>query len=215
MASYNTREKAAFWTVFLAGVAVIVAYAFYTLSATNTATAGQANTAIPEGDFPKVEISVSGEAEGKIVLTLRPDLAPQHVERILQLAADGAYDNVVFHRVIEGFMAQTGDVEFGKTDVNPGRAGTGGSSYPDLPAEFSSEPYLAGTVGMARSQSPNSANSQFFIMFDPAPFLDGKYTVVGHVSEGFDVVKNIKLGKGSNGAIIGDPDVMTSMKVMK
>ena len=209
--NYNARDKRTFWVAFLAGVALVVGFAVYTLWPETV----EPPAAVVDGDFPKVEITVAGEANGVIELTLRPDLAPKHVERILTLAREGAYDGVVFHRVIDGFMAQTGDVEFGKADGNGGRAGTGGSTYPDLPAEFSEEPYVAGTVGMARSQSPDSANSQFFIMFAPGDFLNGQYTVVGSVTSGFDIVEEIKRGAGQNGSVTGEPDVMTSVRVVE
>ena len=128
-------------------------------------------------------IEVGGEVSGKIEITLLPDLAPLHVERIKTLVNLGAYDGVVFHRVIEGFMAQTGDVKFGKTQAfNPELVGRGGSSLPDLRSEFSDMAFVEGIVGMARSQNPNSANSQFFIMFQPAPHLNNNYTVFGKVS---------------------------------
>ena len=140
-------------------------------------------------------------------------LAPANVEQITGLAEEGAYDNVVFHRVIDGFMAQTGDVEFGKLGGDMRMAGRGGSSRPDLPAEFSDIPYDRGIVGMARSQEPDSANSQFFIMFAEGHFLNGQYTVVGRVIEGMDVVDAIKLGLGPNGAVIGEPDSMVSVTV--
>ncbi|MCB1353053.1 MAG: peptidylprolyl isomerase [Rhodobacteraceae bacterium] len=154
-------------------------------------------------------IEVTGEANGTIEIQLLPDVAPVHVERLETLAREGAYDGVVFHRVIEGFMAQTGDVEYGTVDAfNQGRAGTGGSSYPDLPSEFSDISYEKGVVGMARSQDPDSANSQFFIMFSEAPFLNGQYTVVGKVISGQDVVDEIKRGSGSNGMVSDKPDVM-------
>ena len=162
-----------------------------------------------------IQIEVAGEgANGTITIDLFEDAAPLHAERIAKLAADGAYDGVVFHRVIEGFMAQTGDVEFGKTGGDMNKAGRGGSDMPDLPAEFSATPFTKGTVGMARSQSPNSANSQFFIMLDDGMFLNGQYTVVGRVTDGFDVVEQIKLGKGQNGSVIGKPDVMTKVTVI-
>jgi len=168
-----------------------------------------AGTAMASG----LSIVVEGEANGTVTIDLLEDVAPKHVERITALAADGAYDGVVFHRVIDGFMAQTGDVEFGKKDADMRRAGTGGSDMPDLPAEFSDIPYEKGVVGMARSQSPDSANSQFFIMFDAAPFLNGQYTVVGRVTGGQDVVDAIKLGTGGNGAVVGEPDVMKTVTV--
>ena len=161
-----------------------------------------------------IEIQVAGQANGTITIDLFEDVAPQHAERIARLAAEGAYDGVVFHRVIEGFMAQTGDVEYGKMGGNLSYAGRGGSSYPNLPAEFSDVPYDRGVVGMARSQSPNSANSQFFIMFEPGYFLNGQYTVIGQVTNGMDVVDAIKLGKGRNGAVIGQPDAMMKVSVI-
>ena len=162
-----------------------------------------------------IEIQVAGQANGTITIDLFEDVAPQHAERITRLASEGAYDGVVFHRVIEGFMAQTGDVEYGKMGGNLSYAGRGGSSYPNLPAEFSDVPYDRGVVGMARAQSPNSANSQFFIMFAPGYFLNGQYTVIGQVTKGMDVVDAIKLGKGRNGAVIGQPDAMMKVSVIE
>ncbi|WP_439548395.1 peptidylprolyl isomerase [Falsiroseomonas sp.] len=144
--------------------------------------------------------------DGNIVIELLPDLAPQHVERIKALAAEGFYDNTPFHRVIDGFMAQGGD---------PTGTGTGGSSHPDLPAEFSppgKAKFLRGTCGMARTNNPNSANSQFFIMFAPAPSLDGQYTIWGKVIEGMDVVDKIKRGQGPNG-MARDPDRIKSARI--
>ena len=161
-----------------------------------------------------IEIQVAGQANGTITIDLFEDVAPQHAERITRLASEGAYDGVVFHRVIEGFMAQTGDVEYGKMGGNLSYAGRGGSTYPNLPAEFSDVPYDRGVVGMARAQSPNSANSQFFIMFEPGYFLNGQYTVIGHVTQGMDVVDAIKLGEGRNGAVIGQPDAMMKVSVI-
>lgn len=162
-----------------------------------------------------LEIEVEGEANGKIVIDLLEDVAPGHVERIVSLAGEGAYDGVAFHRVIEGFMAQTGDVEFGRVeDGNLDRAGTGGSNMPNLKAEFSDTSFERGVVGMARAGHPDSANSQFFIMFAPAPHLDGQYTVVGRVTEGLDVLDMIKRGQGPNGAVLGSPDVMSKVTVV-
>ena len=161
-----------------------------------------------------IEVRVAGQANGTITIDLFEEVAPQHAERITRLAPEGAYDGVVFHRVIEGFMAQTGDVEYGKMGGNLSYAGRGGSSYPNLPAEFSDVPYDRGVVGMARAQSPNSANSQFFIMFAPGYFLNGQYTVIGQVTKGMDVVDAIKLGKGRNGAVIGQPDAMMKVSVI-
>ncbi|APG47185.1 peptidylprolyl isomerase [Phaeobacter porticola] len=161
-----------------------------------------------------LEIAVEGEgANGTIKIDLFEDVAPKHVEQITALAAEGKYDGVVFHRVIEGFMAQTGDVEFGKIGGNMSRAGMGGSELSDLPAEFSDLEFDRGVVGMARSQNPDSANSQFFIMFAPGHFLNGQYTVVGKVTEGMDVVDAIKRGGGANGSVTGQPDVMKTVSV--
>jgi peptidylprolyl isomerase len=162
-----------------------------------------------------LEIDVAGDAQGTIVIDLFEDIAPQHVERITTLAEEGAYDDVVFHRVIDGFMAQTGDVEFGRMGQDMRYAGRGGSEYPDLPAEFSDIPYERGIVGMARAQDPNSANSQFFIMFEAAPPLNGQYTVVGEVVSGMEVVDLIKRGRGRNGAVIGEPDRMVDLRVLE
>ncbi len=160
-----------------------------------------------------IAIEVAGEANGVITIDLAEDIAPNHVAQITALAADGAYDGVVFHRVIEGFMAQTGDVQFGRSGEDMRRAGMGGSSRPDLAAEFSDLPFDRGVVGMARSQDPNSANSQFFIMFAPGHFLNGQYTVVGHVTGGLDVLDAIKRGQGPNGAVLGAPDRMAKVTV--
>ncbi|WJH39953.1 peptidylprolyl isomerase [Aliirhizobium terrae] len=155
--------------------------------------------------------------DGPVVIKLAPDVAPKHVAQIEALAQKGEYDNVVFHRVIDGFMAQTGDVEFGKQGgpkFNPQRAGMGGSEMPDIPAEFSKVPFKRGTVGMARSQDPNSANSQFFIMFDEGAFLNGQYTVVGQVQSGMEFVDKIKRGEGGNGEVT-NPDKMVKVTVTK
>lgn len=137
--------------------------------------------------------------QGRVVIAMRPDLAPGHVERIKKLAREGFYDGIPFHRVIEGFMAQTGC---------PHGTGTGGSSYPNLKAEFNREPHVRGVCSMARAQSPDSANSQFFICFDDATFLDGKYTVWGKVIEGMENVDKIKRGEP-----VQNPDKMISVKV--
>lgn len=150
---------------------------------------------------------------GDVVIRLRPDLAPKHVAQIKRLTKDGAYNNVVFHRVIPGFMAQTGDVEFGKkgsANFDLKRVGTGGSKYPNISAEFSKQPFKRGTVGMARAQDPNSANSQFFICFNDAAFLNGQYTVVGEVIEGMDIVDKIKKGTTSNNGSVTNPDVINA-----
>lgn len=150
-------------------------------------------------------------SKGKVVIQLLPEVAPGHVERIKELTREGAYDGVVFHRVIEDFMAQTGDVQYGKTggkDFNPARAGMGGSEKPDLKAEFSSTSHVRGTCSMARSQMPNSANSQFFICFTDAPWLNKQYSVWGQVIEGMDNIDKIKRGEP-----VRDPDTIVSMKV--
>lgn len=160
-----------------------------------------------------LEITVEGEANGVIKIDLLEDTAPLHVEQITAIAAEGTYDGVVFHRVIDGFMAQTGDVEYGRVGGDLRRAGLGGSSLPDIPAEFSDLPFDRGIVGMARAQNPNSANSQFFIMFDAGHFLNGQYTVVGTVTEGMDVVDKIKRGDGPNGAVVDQPDLMKTVIV--
>ncbi|MEM0898461.1 MAG: peptidylprolyl isomerase [Pseudomonadota bacterium] len=149
--------------------------------------------------------------KGTVKIEMRPDLAPNHCARIKELAREGQYDGVVFHRVIDGFMAQTGDVKFGRQGgdhFNPSRAGMGGSSKPDLRAEFNEANHARGTCSMARSQNPNSANSQFFICFEDASFLDRQYTVWGQVTEGMDVVDQIKRGEP-----VQDPDSIVSMKV--
>jgi cyclophilin family peptidyl-prolyl cis-trans isomerase len=148
--------------------------------------------------------------DGDVVVEMLPDVAPKHVERIKALARAGEYDNVAFHRVIDGFMAQTGDVKHGDMEdgFNIGRAGTGGSSHDDLPAEFSKLPFDRGALGMARSQNPNSANSQFFIMFKDGHFLNGQYTVWGRVIEGMEHVDAITRGEPPK-----NPDRMVSVRV--
>ena len=152
--------------------------------------------------------------DGDVKIQLLPEVAPNHVERIKILANEGLYDNVVFHRVIDGFMAQTGDVKFGNSsskDFDLKRAGMGGSDLPDLNAEFNDVPHDKGTLSMARSADPNSANSQFFICFEAAPFLDRNYTVFGKVIEGMEHVDEIKRGDGPNGSV-SDPDKIISFK---
>lgn len=153
--------------------------------------------------------------DGDVTIALRPDLAPQHVERIKTLVREGAYDNVAFHRVIEGFMAQTGDVEFGNLEsgYSAELSGTGGSKLPDLPAEFSGESFARGVVGMARrGDSEDSANSQFFIMFAPKSELDGDYTVIGVVESGMEAVDKIKRGDPRYGVVSG-PDRMIKVRI--
>ncbi len=153
--------------------------------------------------------------DGDVKIELFEDVAPNHVKRIKELADSGQYDNVVFHRVIDGFMAQTGDVKFGNSnssDFDLRRAGMGGSDLPDLKQEFSSVPHDRGTLSMARSSDPDSANSQFFICFKPAPFLDRQYTVFGKVLDGMEFVDKIKRGDESNNGAVSDPDKIISFK---
>jgi peptidylprolyl isomerase len=169
-----------------------------------------------DGPGPNLVIEVAGAANGTVVIDLLPDVAPLHVAQITALATDGSYDNVVFHRVIDGFMAQTGDVSNGKAGGDLSMAGMGGSALPDIPAEFSTElSFQRGTVGMARAADPNSANSQFFIMFAPGEFLDGQYTIVGNVISGMEIVDAIKRGEGQNGEVTGTPDVMAKVTVQQ
>ena len=158
-----------------------------------------AQVKLPAGLDPQNTILLD-TPHGRVVIKLRNDIAPKHAARIKQLARDGYYDNVPFHRVIAGFMAQTGDGQYGN--------GTGGSKYPDLPAEFSNVPYKRGIVGMARAQSPNSANSQFFIMFTEYPSLNGKYTVVGEVVSGMGAIDKVKKGEPP-----ASPDRILKMQV--
>jgi peptidylprolyl isomerase len=175
-----------------------------------------------DGDEPAVAptaeeilvIDVAGQTTGTIEIQLARDLAPNHVNRIIAIAEAGGYDGVVFHRVIDGFMAQTGDVLYGKKDGDAiMRAGMGGSDLPNLKAEFSNAHYARGVVGMARGQGNDTANSQFFIMFDDADYLDGKYTVVGRVISGMDVVDQIKRGEASSGAVPMPADYMSRVRL--
>ena len=160
---------------------------------------------LPAGVDPQNALVID-TTKGRIVVKLRTDLAPKHAERLKQLARDGYYNNVPWHRVMEGFMAQTGDGQ----NFN----GTGGSKYPNLPAEFTSTPFTRGVLGMARSSDPNSANSQFFIVFGDASFLNGKYTVIGEVASGMDVVDKLKKAPaGSQSGTVTDPDKMTKVQV--
>lgn len=202
------RDKLVFAGLFALGVGILGA------SWMNISGIANAQTEVPSDHAgPVMVIEVAGEANGEIRIALRDDLAPGHVERIVTLAERGDYDGVVFHRVIEGFMAQTGDVANGKADGNPRLWGTGGSELPNLQAEFSGQPFERGVVGMARSQDPNSANSQFFIMFASAPHLNGQYTVVGQMIEGYEVLDAIKRGTGGNGAVVGEPDRMQRVTI--
>ncbi len=222
------------WLWFLLGVALVIGFAVKTLTApppepepvaaivpapveapAGPADNSGADAAMAVFEHPLLVIDIAGQANGEVVIELFPELAPKHVARLITLANEGAYDGVVFHRVIDGFMAQTGDVEHGRVGENMSLAGTGASDLPDLPAEFSNYSFAAGVVGMARSSDPNSANSQFFITFAPATHLDGQYTVVGKVVEGMDVVEAIKRGEGRNGAVIGAPDVMVKVRAVE
>jgi len=163
----------------------------------------------------KENIMILKLKDGDVKIELFNDVAPKHVERIKELANSGQYDNVVFHRVIDGFMAQTGDVKFGNSsnnDFDLRKAGMGGSDLPDLKSEFNDLPHERGTLSMARSQDPNSANSQFFICFKPAPSLDRQYTVFGKVIEGMEFVDKIKRGDENNNGSVSDPDKIISFK---
>jgi peptidylprolyl isomerase len=186
--------------------AMILAF-FMALNLTPTAPALAQGMDVPAAvaDLDPQNVLVIEVAGGPIYIELLPDVAPQHVARIQQLAREGFYDGVVFHRVIDGFMAQTGD---------PTGTGTGGSDYPDLPAEFSSIAYERGVVGMARTNNPNSANSQFFIMFAPAPSLNGQYTVFGRVVAGMDAVDSIKKGDDRRNGMVSDPDAMIRARLL-
>lgn len=180
------------------------------------ATAQGTNPAVEDTDGPNMVIEIAdaeGTSKGTIVLDLREDLAPNHVARMVELTQSGAYDGVVFHRVIDGFMAQTGDVENGRQDGDTAMAGMGGSDMPDLEAEFTDTTFDRGTVGMARSMDPNSANSQFFVNLAPAPFLDGEYTVVGQLIEGWDVLDAIKKGNPNANGAVEAPDYMLTVTI--
>ena len=168
------------------------------------AAATSAAPKLPEGVDPKNVLDLE-LPQGHVLIRLRPDLAPKAAERLETLCRQGFYDNTPFHRVIEGFMAQGGD---------PTGTGSGGSPLPDLPAEFTGNAnFIRGTVGMARTSDPNSANSQFFIMFAPAPSLDGQYTIVGQVISGMEIVDKIKRGSGGNG-LVSDPTRIIHMRVL-
>ena len=161
----------------------------------------------------KEDLMILKLKDGDVIIELFNDIAPNHVKRFKQLAGEKKYDGVVFHRVIDGFMAQTGDVEFGNSNLESydiRRAGTGGSKYPNLKAEFSDTSHDRGTLSMARSSDPDSANSQFFICFKPSPFLDRQYTVFGKVIKGMEFIDLIKRGEGSNGEV-SDPDKIVNL----
>jgi len=171
--------------------------------------------AAEDGPGPNLIIEVAGEqANGKVVIDLLSDRAPKHVAQIVEIARSGGYNNVVFHRVIDGCVAQTGDVEHGRVGSDLALAGSGGSELPNIPAEFSDLSFQRGIVGMARSSDPDSANSQFFIMFAPGEFLNGQYTVVGHVIEGMEVVDQIKKGDPDLGGAVENTDRMANVTVV-
>lgn len=159
----------------------------------------------PLAAVPATDQVILTTKDGKVTIQLRPDLAPKAVAQMEKLTRQGFYNGLKFHRVIDGFMAQTGD---------PTGTGSGGSKEPDLPAEFTPEPFLRGTLGMARTSDPNSANSQFFICFAPASFLNNQYTVVGQVISGMDVIDKVKKGESQSGTV-EDPDKIISMKMAK
>jgi peptidylprolyl isomerase len=182
----------------------LMAVCFWLVSFAVSPIAPAAAQGLPAGTDPQNTLVIDS-TQGRIVIKLRNDIAPQHAERLKQLARDKFYDNVPFHRVIEGFMAQTGDGQNGN--------GTGGSKYPNLRAEFSQVPFKRGIVGMARTNDPNSANSQFFIMYGDGDFLNGKYTVVGEVLSGMEVVDKLKKGSQANNGTVANPDRMVTVKV--
>ena len=195
----SRRDRILAGGLFAAGLAVVVDYGI----------SQRAQAQATDGPGPNLVIEVAGAANGTVVIDLLPDVAPQHVAQITALAKEGAYDNVVFHRVIDGFMAQTGDVQYGKAGGDLSMAGMGGSDKPDIPAEFTNDlSFQRGVVGMARSNDPDSANSQFFITFGDASFLDGQYTIVGNVVSGMEVVDAIQRGEPP-----AKPDVMTKVTV--
>ncbi len=170
--------------------------------AQDTAATEPVSQAIYNGEMPVIELELKS---GTVTIQMRPDLAPKHVAQIVELTNKGFYDGIVFHRVIAGFMAQTGD---------PTGTGMGGSELPDIAAEFTDTPFVRGTVGMARSQDPDSANSQFFIVYDDAGFLDGQYTVVGEVISGMEYVDAITKGSESANGTVENPDKIISMRVV-
>ncbi len=162
-----------------------------------------------------LRLNITGQSTGTIDILLNDKNAPSHVERLKLLTREKQYDGVVFHRVISGFMAQTGDVKFGNVNnLDYSLVGMGGSEYPMLEAEFTNDPFLRGTVGMARSRDPNSANSQFFIMFERAPHLDGKYTIVGNVIDGIDTVLAIKKGSKIDNGAVNVPDYILNAEII-
>jgi len=201
--------KASVKAVFVAAAMLLAAFAFGA-----AAQAAPHHAAAAKGNLLVLTINENGH-DGEVVIKLRPDLAPKHIAQIKKLVADGAYNNVVFHRVMQGFMAQTGDVEYGnRNHYNDAQVGMGGSKYPNIPAEFSGAPFVRGTVGMARAANPDSANSQFFICFDDAQSLNGQYTVIGNVVKGMNVVDGIKKGDmANNGKVEGKPDYIVKAEL--
>ena len=168
---------------------------------------------LTNNSYSEENIMILKLKDGNVEIELFKEIAPKHVERFLTLSKEKKYDGVVFHRVIDGFMAQTGDIQYGNSNAENydiGRAGTGGSEYPDLKAEFSELPHERGTLSMARSGNPDSANSQFFICFKPSSFLDRQYTVFGKVVKGMEFIDLIKRGEGSNGEVT-EPDKIISL----
>lgn len=206
------RAPLVFGGLMVAGVAIL-GLAIWATSPMSEAAATKDAKPFKDTHGPHLIIQVAGQANGKVVIDLLPKVAPKTVAQVIKLAKEGAYDNVVFHRVIDGFMAQTGDVKYGKRGGDLSHAGMGGSNLPDVPAEFSNVPFKRGTVGMARAADPNSGNSQFFIMFKANKNLNGHYTVFGHVISGMDVVDKIKRGKGPNGMVLSNPDYMAKVTV--
>lgn len=186
--------------IVLGAIVAVLAIAFGLYQRDGSAHAAETIPAGVPTDGPRMTLTTKF---GDVIIILRPDLAPNHVERITTLANDGFYDGIVFHRVISGFMAQTGD---------PLGTGGGGSDLPDVDAEFSPTPYVRGTLGAARTNDPNTFNSQFFITFGESPFLNGQYTVFGHVIDGMDHIDALKKGSGQSGSV-KDPDSIISMRV--
>ncbi|MCB2111072.1 MAG: peptidylprolyl isomerase [Defluviimonas sp.] len=191
----------------LAGLAAIVAaYWLYTKESISPLQGA-------DGPGPNLMLTVAGQARGDIVIDLMPDIAPKNVERVIELARSGAYNNVSFHRVIDGFMVQTGDVQYGKITGDLSKAGQGGSKLPDVALEPSKVQFLRGVVGMARRAQPDSANSQFFIMLGAGQHLDGDYTVIGHVISGMEIVDRIKKGDPDLNGAVQDPDWIVSTRI--
>ncbi|KAA6405552.1 peptidylprolyl isomerase [Candidatus Tokpelaia sp.] len=192
----------------------LIAYALFAVFGLALAAQAAGIQGGDKGNILLLTVNAAGK-DSIIAIKLRPDLAPRHVEQIKKLVQEGAYNNVVFHRVIDGFMAQTGDVRYGnRQHYDADNVGTGGSHYADIPAEFSDEPFKRGTVGMARSQNPDSANSQFFICYADAAFLNKQYTIVGNVVKGMNNVDRLKKGSNAdNGKVEGKPDYIVKAQL--